>query len=272
MIVYLNGEFLPLEQARVPVLDRGFIFGDGVYEVIPVYNGLIFKLTEHLQRLENSLNSIKLANPLTTDEWTEILNTVVSRNDGGDRSIYLQVTRGVAKRDHQFPEVANPTVLVMSNPLNRVAVPDPIKAITTEDIRWKRCDIKSIALLPNILQRQTAVDAGAYEAILIRDGFVTEGAASNVFIVENGVVITPPKSNFILPGITRDTVLEIMQAANIACKEDNISEAQLRSADEIWVTSSIREILSVISLDNQPVGTGEVGTVWSQVLQLYKQL
>jgi len=268
MIVYLNGEFLPLEEARVPVLDRGFIFGDGVYEVIPVYNGQIFKLAEHLQRLENSLNSIKLANPLTTEEWTGILSSIVTRNDGGDRSIYLQVTRGVAKRDHQFPEVVNPTILVMSNPLNRVAVPAPITAITCEDIRWKRCDIKSIALLPNILQRQTAVEAGANEAILIRDGFVTEGAASNVFIVENGVVITPPKSNFILPGITRDLVLEIMPSA----KEENISEAQLRSADEIWVTSSIREILPVISLDNQPVGTGEVGSVWSQVLQLYKNL
>jgi D-alanine transaminase len=268
MIVYLNGEFLPLEEARVPVLDRGFIFGDGVYEVIPVYNGQIFKLAEHLQRLENSLNSIKLVNPFTTEEWTEIFNSVVTRNDGGDRSIYLQVTRGVAKRDHQFPEVVTPTIFVMSNPLNRVAVPDPITAITCEDIRWKRCDIKSIALLPNILQRQAAVEAGAYEAILIRDGFVTEGAASNVFIVENGVVITPPKSNFILPGITRDIVLEIMPSV----KEENISEAQLRSADEIWITSSTREILPVISLDNQPVGTGEVGSVWSQALQLYKNL
>lgn len=270
MIVYLNGDFLPLEEARVPVLDRGFIFGDGVYEVIPVYDGRFFRLQEHLQRLENSLNSIKLSNPFTRQQWLDTLESVVARNNGGDLSLYLQITRGPAKRDHNFPDVVEHTVFIMSNPIKTLPPSAGVKAITCTDTRWQRCDIKSIALLANVLLRQEAVEAGAAEAILIRDGYVMEGAASNVFIVDDGVAITPPKNQFILPGITRDLILETMQAAQLPYREALIPEAQLRSAEEIWVTSSTSEILPIISLDDKPVGSGQPGVLWSKVWQLYQ--
>lgn len=270
MIVYLNGEFLPLEEARVPVLDRGFIFGDGVYEVIPAFAGRLFRLQEHLQRLENSLKSIKLHNPLSRQQWVEILENLVAHNQGSDQSIYLQVTRGPAKREHNFPQQVVPTVFIMSEPVEKRPPSAGAKAITCADNRWQRCDIKSIALLANVLLRQQAVETGAAEAILIREGYVMEGAASNVFIVSDQIAITPPKSQFILPGITRDLILEAMQSAQLPYREADITEAQLRSADEIWVTSSVREILPIITLDEQPVGTGQPGPVWSQVWQIYQ--
>jgi D-alanine transaminase len=268
--VYLNGNFLPLEEARISVLDRGFIFGDGVYEVIPAYGGRLFRLQEHLQRLESSLEKIRLANPLTRAQWINVLETLVTYNQGGDLSVYLQVTRGPAKREHNFPSHIVPTLFAMANPLVPMQRPHGVKAITHADIRWQHCDIKSIALLANVLLRQQAVDIGAAETILVRDGYVTEGAASNVFIVYEGVAITPPQGPFILPGITRDLVLEAMRAANLPCCEAEIPVEQLRSAEEIWVTSSTREILPVTVLDDLPVGTGQCGTLWSQVWQLYQ--
>lgn len=270
MIVYLNGEFLPLEEAQVSVLDRGFIFADGVYEVIPVYNGRFFRAQEHLQRLENSLNSIKLPNPLTREQWIETLETVVARNEGSEQSVYLQVTRGPAKRNHNFPQDTQPTVFIMSEPLQALPPSTGVKAITCADTRWQYCDIKSIALLANVLLRQQAVEVGAAEAILIREGYVMEGAASNVFIVIDGVAITPPKSQYILPGITRDLIVEAMLEAQLPCREANIPEIQLRSADEIWVTSSTREILPVVMLDDKPVGDGQPGPVWTTVWQIYQ--
>jgi D-alanine transaminase len=270
MIVYLNGEFLPLEEAQVSVLDRGFIFADGVYEVIPVYNGRFFRAPEHLQRLENSLNSIKLPNPLTREQWIETLETVVARNEGSEQSVYLQVTRGPAKRNHNFPQDTQPTVFIMSEPLPALPPSTGVKAITCADTRWQYCDIKSIALLANVLLRQQAVEVGAAEAILIREGYVMEGAASNVFIVVDGVAITPPKSQYILPGITRDLIVEAMQEAQLPCREANIPEIQLRSADEIWVTSSTREILPVVMLDEKPVGDGQPGSVWTSVWEIYQ--
>jgi D-alanine transaminase len=270
MIVYLNGEFLPLEEARVSVLDRGFIFGDGVYEVIPAYNGHLFRQEAHLQRLENSLKNIKLENPLSREQWIEALESVVAHNNGGDQSIYLQVTRGSAKRNHNFPEQVVPTVFIMSDPIEQQPPSSGVKAITCADTRWQRCDIKSIALLANILLRRQAVEVGAAETILIRDGYVMEGAASNVFVVVDGVAITPPKSQFILSGITRDLILEAMRTAQLSCREANIPEAQLRAADEIWVTSSTREILPVITLDDKPVGLEEPGAVWAKVWQIYQ--
>ena len=270
MIVYLNGEFVPLSEARVSVLDRGFIFGDGVYEVMPVYAGRFFRLQERLQRLEKNLKNIKLPNPLTHQQWIETLETLVARNKGGDQSVYLQVTRGPAKRNHNFSDQVVPTVFIMSEPVPIQPPPTGVKAITCADIRWQRCDIKSIALLANVLLRQQAVEFGAAEAILIRDGYVMEGAASNVFIVSDGITITPPKSQFISPGITRDLILEAMHAAELPCREVDIPEAQLRSAQEIWVTGSVHGILPVITLDNTPVGLGQPGTVWSQVWQLYQ--
>jgi len=269
-IAYLNGEFLPLEEARISVLDRGFIFGDGVYEVIPVFAGCLFRLPEHLQRLENSLAKIQLANPLTQSQWQTTLETLVARNAGGDQSMYLQITRGPAKREHNFPEHVTPTVFIMTHPFVDPPTSKGIKAITRPDTRWQHCDIKTISLVANVLLRQQAVDAGATEAILIRDGYVTEGAATNVFIVQNGVAITPPKNQFILPGITRDLVLEIMRAAHLPCREDVVSATQLGNAEEVWICGSISGILPVIQLDELPVGSGQPGLVWSHIWQLYQ--
>ena len=271
--VYLNGNYLPLEQACVPVLDRGFIFGDGVYEVIPVYGRKAFRLEHHLQRLKNSMQAVRLNNPHTDEEWSVIINNVVERNDGGDQSIYLQITRGVASRDHRFPGDAIPTVFVMSNLF--VMVPTEqlehgVSAITLDDIRWQYCNIKSIALLPNILLRQQAVEQGAAEAILLRDNEVTEGAASNVFIVKDGVIITPPKTDCLLPGITRDLVVEQAHEHDLPVEETIIKLEELLDADEIWLTSSTKEILPVTQLNNQNVGAGKPGPVWKQMYGLYQ--
>jgi D-alanine transaminase len=275
--VYLNGEYLPLDKACVPVLDRGFIFGDGVYEVIPVYAGKAFRLQHHLQRLKNSMQAVRITNPHTDEEWSAIINEVVTRNNNGDQSIYLQITRGVAHRDHRFPGDATPTVFVMSNlfdPVPKQQLENGVNAITLGDIRWQYCSIKSIALLPNILLRQQAVEQGAAEAILLRNGEVTEGAASNVFIVKDGIIITPPKTDCLLPGITRDLVVEQAHEHGLTVNEANIKQTELETADEIWLTSSTKEILPVTKLNGQPVGTGKPGTIWQQMYahyQAYKQ-
>lgn len=272
-IVYLNGRFLPQDQAFVPVMDRGFVFGDGVYEVIPVYGGRPFRLHQHLQRLQHSLDGIRLANPMADERWCEILHRVVAENGGGEQSVYLQVTRGHAPRDHAFPAQTAPTVFISSSPLKPVApqlLKDGVAAITLEDIRWKYCHIKAIALLPNILLRQQAIDAGAQEAILIRDGVVTEGAASNVFMVRDGVIKTPPKGPFLLPGITRDLVLELAQTHGLAQQECEFGPAELASADEIWLSSSTKELLPVTRLDAAAVGTGRPGPVWQRMHELYQ--
>jgi D-alanine transaminase len=272
-ICYLNGDYLPLDEACVPVLDRGFIFGDGVYEVIPVYAGKLFRLDHHLQRLSNSLNSIYLSNPLSDEDWSTTLQQVVDRNGDGDQSLYLQVTRGVAKRDHGFPEATRPTVFVMSNPFKPV---DPklleqgVAAITLEDIRWQYCHIKSIALLPNILLRQQALEADAAEAILIKQDKVTEGAASNVFIVLDGILLTPPIGECLLPGITRDLVVELADKNGINNEQRDISREELERAEEIWVTSSTREILPVTRLDGNLVGDGNPGPVWEKMYRIYQ--
>ncbi len=272
-ICYLNGEYLPPEEAKISVMDRGFLFGDGVYEVIPVYGGYLFRLTEHLDRLDRSLELIKLDNPLARDRWTALLEDLVARNGGGDQSVYLQVTRGAApKREHNFPETVIPTVLAMSNPL---PAPDPqllesgIHVASVEDVRWQYCHIKAITLLPNVLLKQQARDAGADEAILIRDGNATEGSASNIFIVSDDQLVTPPKSNLLLPGITRDLVVELALSNDIPLVERDIPEAELHTAREIWVTSSTREIMPVVDLDGQPIGGGKAGDWWRRLHAIY---
>ncbi len=272
--VYLDGRFLPADEAKVSVFDRGFLLGDGVYEVIPVYNGHCFQLTGHLARLERSLAGVRMVNPLDLAAWQTMIETLVAKNGGGDQSVYLQVTRGVAPRDHVFPVGVTPTVFVMSNPL--VPVPETYKtvgisAITLPDIRWQNCDIKAITLLPNSLLRQQAQDQGAQEAILIRDGHMTEGAASNVFIVKEGQIFTSPKNEEVLPGITRELVIVLAKQGGIRCLEGEVSEARLRAADEIWVTSSTKEVLPVTKLDDVSVGTGKPGSVWQQMDALYQQ-
>ena len=272
-IVYLNGEFMPLAEARVPVLDRGFIFGDGVYEVIPVYSQRPFRLPEHLARLQRSLDSIRLANPLTDAEWTRLVGDLVARNNGDDQSVYLQVTRGVAKRDHAFPQDVTPTIFGMSSPLStppREIVENGVPAITAVDYRWLKCDVKSTSLLGNCLLRQLAADAGATEVVMFRDGFLTEGSSSNVFAVKNGTLLATPKTNLVLPGITYDVVLEIARANGIPHEMRQITEAEVRGADEIWVTSSTKEVLAVTTLDGKPVGSGKPGAVFRRVHQLYQ--
>ncbi len=273
-IAYLNGTFLPLDEARVSVMDRGFLFGDGVYEVIPVYGGQLFRLAHHLRRLHNSLEAVRISNPLRDEEWESILSRLITQNSGSDQAVYLQVTRGVAKtRDHAFPEETPPTVFAMSttcpSPVDIDTVTG-IEAITLEDNRWKHCNIKAITLLPNVLLRQEAIDAGTAEAILIKDGFVIEGAASNIFIVTNNIVITPPNSPALLPGITRDLVLELAANNSIPYRVADIPVDELASADEIWLSSSTREISPVIRLDDSTVGAGVPGPIWKRVITLYQ--
>jgi D-alanine transaminase len=279
-IVYLNGDFMPIEEACVSVTDRGFLFGDGVYEVIPAYGGHLFRLPHHLQRLQDSLDGIELSNPLSESDWTQLLEGLLQRNRhrsgaNNDQSVYLQVTRGTAKkRDHNFPAEVHHTVYACCNPIPE---PDPtveregVAAVTLDDIRWAWCNIKAITLLPNVLLRQQAAERGASEAILIRDGHAIEASSSNIFIVRDGVVITPPKSPLMLPGITRDLVLELAQQHGIAFHEDDISEDMLHEADEVWITSSTREIVPVTRLDDRTVGNGSPGPAWKVMLAYYRQ-
>jgi D-alanine transaminase len=270
--VYLNGEFLPLSQARVSVLDRGFIFGDGVYEVIPVYGRRPFRLPEHLRRLQYSLDGIRLANPHPPQQWTRLIEELIARCPHRDQSLYLQVTRGVAKRDHAFPPNTPPTVFLMTNALS-VPSPEMVEngaaAVTAEDNRWLRCDIKSTALLGNVLMRQLAVDAGAAETIMFRDGMLTEGSASSVFVVRGGVVMTPPNSNLVLPGTTYDVVLELARKAGMLCEVRTLTREEVESADEIWVTSATREVLAIARLDGKPVGSGRPGPVFKRMHALF---
>ena len=272
-LVYLNGNYLPPEQAQVSAFDRGFVFADGVYEVIPAYGGRPFRLPQHLARLDNSLAGIRLVNPLSAPEWQKIFARLVEANGGGDQSVYLQVTRGPAPRDHAFPAKIQPSVFAYAQAFK---YPEPaqraagVAAITVPDIRWQRCDIKAIALLPNVLMRQQATEQGAAEAILIRDGFMTEGSASNIFVVINNTLVTPPKGPFILPGVTRDLVLELARAHKIPCDERAVTEAELRKANEIMLSSSIKELLSITRLDGEPVGSGKPGAMQMRLHALYQ--
>ena len=259
-MIYLNGDFMPIEQAKIPVLDRGFIFGDGVYEVVPVYSGHPFRLTEHLRRLQNSMDTIQLGNPHSAAEWTRLTHEMVQRNGGGDLQIYYHVTRGVApKRDHAFPPGIAPTVFMMATLLTTPAdeqIRAGVATVSTPDNRWLRCDIKAISLLANCLKRQYAVDHDAVEVVMFRDGFLTEGSASNVLAVKNGVLLAPPKDNLILPGITYDVILELAHANKLPVEIRRIAEAEVRNADELWLTSSTKEVLAIATLDGNPVGAG----------------
>ena len=270
-IAYLNGCFGELDQIRISPLDRGFLFGDGVYEVIPCYGARVFRLEQHLKRLETCLASIQIKNPLSRTAWVELLNDLAKRNNSGDQLLYVQVTRGVAPRDHAFPDT-EPTIFAMSRPWNRNEMPVPAKSIVGVDNRWNRCDIKTISLLGNVLLRQQAVENAATENILLRNGHVTEGAASNVFIVVNGEIKTPPRSPFILGGVTRDAALELARARGTRIQECDISEQELRNADEIWLTSSSMEIKPVIELDHARVGGGQPGPVWMEIFAAFRSM
>ncbi len=271
--VYLNGKFVTAEDAKVSAFDRGFIFGDGVYEVIPVYGGRPFRLLQHLSRLKNSLDAVGISNPLTNERWTKIIDELIGDAGKTDQAIYLQVTRGAAPRDHAFPKDISPTVFAYSKPMTypgETELENGVAAVTTADIRWRRCDIKAIALLANVVLRQQAIEQGKAEAILIHDQHVTEGAASNIFVVKDGVIYTPPKGDQILPGITRDLVVELANRNGIDCRETGITEQQLRNADEVWMTSSTKEILSIVEIDGHIVGDGKRGPVHKRLYSLYQ--
>ncbi len=275
MTIYLNGHYMPIEEAKISVLDRGFIFGDGVYEVIPVYSRKPFRLEEHLRRLQHSLDSIRLPNPHSHDEWTAIINELIGHHAAEDQSLYLHITRGAAKRDHAFPvPPVPPTVFMMSNPLTTPPAEllhSGIACITATDNRWLRCDIKSISLLPNVLLRQFAIDEGCSETILLRDDdFLTEGAASNIFVVKHGMLLAPPKDHLMLPGITYDVVLEIAAANGIPCEVRRVTKHEVVAADELLLTSSTREVLPITRLDGKPVGDGKPGATFRRLHALYQ--
>ncbi len=266
--VYLNGEFLPQAQAMVPAMDRGFLFGDGVYEVIPVFGGRCFRLDQHLDRLDRSLQATRIAQPLTRARWQAVFEQLIEANGGGDQAIYLQVTRGVAEvREHRFPPDLAPTVFALTRviPTPPELPPAPIDTVIVDDIRWSRCDIKSTSLLGSVLMTQQALDAGAREAIVVRDGFIQEGASSNVFAVVDGLLWTAPVGRFILAGVTRDLVLELARKHGQPVREQPLPLTEFQRASEVWISSSTREIVPVARVDGHPVGDGSqpvLGQVW----------
>lgn len=272
--VYLNGRLLPIEEAMVPVLDRGFIFGDGVYELVPVYSRVPFRLDEHLARLERSLSETRIRNPYARAQWRDTIYRLIDAQPFEDQGVYFQVTRGVARRDHAFPKGAEPTVFMMANPLvtpPRELVEQGAAAVSAQDNRWLRCDIKSISLIGNCLLRQVSAEAGAAETILFRDGKLTEASASNVFAVKRGVILTPPKSDLILPGITYDVITELARANGLPLEAREVHESEVREADELWLTSSSKEVLAVATLDGRKVGDGRPGPVFARMYQLYQE-
>ena len=271
-LVYLNGDYLPLDQARVSVLDRGFTFGDGVYEVIPVFGGSILCPDEHLRRLYNSLSAVAIRNPLKHSEWYGIFERLLDHQPTrNDCSIYIQVTRGVGEREHLYNDTLVPTVFVMCKPIQARDFTSGVSAITHEDIRWKYCHIKAITLLPGVmLKKLAAATDGSLDAILIRQGYLSEGASSNVFIVQGRTVKTPATDGRVLAGITRDLLVRLLQEVPVGCEETPITEQELRQADEIWLTSSTIGVVPVIRLDGIPVGEAKPGCIWQEAFRLYE--
>jgi D-alanine transaminase len=273
MIVHLNGRFLPIEDAKISVLDRGFIYGDGVYELVPVYRRSPFRLPQHLTRLQHSLDGIRLANPHTEAEWTAIIGELVARQPFDDQGVYFQVTRGVAKRDHAFPAGVAATVFMMSNPLTTPSaeqVEKGVAVVTADDNRWQRCDLKTISLVGNVLMRQLAADAGAVETVMFRDGNLTEASASNVLVVIRGDIVAPPKDNLILPGITYGAAYEFAREAGLPFVVRTVSKAEAMVADEMWLTSSTKEVLAVTTVDGRPFASGTPGPVFRRMHALFQ--
>ena len=272
--VFLNGRFLPIEEACVPVLDRGFIFGDGIYEVVPVYGGRLFRWPHHLARLKRSLAKIRIDNPRDDAGWTSLVNELIQRHPWTDQFIYLQVTRGVAKRDHAFPANATPTVFAMASefvPVPAAQREQGISAITLPDERWLHCDIKSISLLGNVLARQAAVDAQAAECVMFRDGFLTECSSSNVWVVRQGTLFGPPHDNRILEGIRVGLMDELCAASGVPLQTRPVLRDEVLAADELMVSSATKEIVPVTRLDGRPVGDGKPGPVYRRLYAAYQQ-
>ncbi|MBT8137238.1 MAG: aminotransferase class IV [Gammaproteobacteria bacterium] len=273
-VIYFNGGYCGLQDAKVSVLDRGFLYGDGIYEIIPVFDHKPLEPQRHVTRLQNGLAAIRIDDPLDTAGWHELITGIVAKNDVADVSVYIQITRGAPDyRDHAFPANTAPTVLAMCSPLPQLdpgMISNGVKAVTRPDSRWARCDIKSVSLLANVLLRQEAVDAGAAETILYRDDFITEGSASSVFAVFGDAIVTPEDGAEILPGTTRDLILELASNAGLKARFGTVTRQQLRDADEVWLCSSLRELLPVTTLDDRAVGDGRPGTVFAQTYKLYQ--
>lgn len=272
-LVYLNGAMTPLSEAKIPVLDRGFIFGDGVYEVIPVYAGKMFRADEHLARLFRSLAEVGISNPHSKQEWLALISQVSSAHPAKDQLVYLQVTRGVAKRAHAFPADTTPTVFIMANgwTLPSAELQETgIACVSMEDVRWQRCDIKSISLLGNVLAAQFAVEHDAVEAIQFRNGYLTEGASSNVWVVKDGAVIGPVRDKLILEGIRYGLIEQLCKTEGIPFASRTIAHSEVLIADEIIISSAGREVLPVTLLDGKPVGSGKPGPIFQRLYQAYQ--
>ena len=274
--VFLSGQWLPADEARVSVMDRGFLFGDGVYEVIPVYSRQPFRLEQHLARLQKSLDGIQLANPYRLEEWIAIVLQLAGEAEWQDQSIYIQVTRGpMAVRNHAFPKEITPTVLLLAEAMSTPPASqrqEGIAAVSAADIRWLRCDLKTTSLLANCLLRQLAVSAGCVETVLFRDGFLTEGSASSIFAMKGGVLLAPIKNHLMLPGITYDVVLELAAQHGLAHEVRDITEAETRAADELWMCSSTKEVLPIVMLDGRGVGAyGTPGPMFAQMHAWYQE-
>lgn len=271
--VYLNGKFMPLEQAKVPVLDRGFIFGDGVYDVLTVYGGKPFRAEQHLARLARSLAAIGIENPHRTDEWLAICARLVATEPSADQIVYIQVTRGVAPRAHTFPAGIAPTVFMMANPLP--ALSQEIRergaaCVTMQDERWLHCDIKSISLLGNVLAAEHAAARGVTETIQFRDGLLTEASSSNVWIIKDGTLLGPRKNHLVLEGIRFGLFEELCLADGIPFVLRDITRDEVFAADEVILSSTVKEVLSVVSLDGTPVGDGKPGPLSQRLYALYQ--
>lgn len=273
-ICYLNGAYVPLREARISPLDRGFLFADSVYEVLPAFAGRMFRFKEHLDRLARSLREIKLAVPHTREEWCGILTELIRRNGSGDMYVYLQVTRGMEYgRNHAFPRDPTPSVFAMASPLPILSPAlraTGLTAITVEDFRWGRCDIKSTALIANVLMKQQAAEAGAQEAIIVRDGEVLEGSSTSVLIVKDGVLVTPPDSRRLLPGTTRDAALELA-TGYLPVDIRSVPLEELRAADEVWLTAATRDVLPVTRIDGAVIGSGKPGPHWVRMESAFKE-
>ncbi|MGN6455762.1 MAG: D-amino acid aminotransferase [Achromobacter mucicolens] len=267
--VYLNGEFLRVDEAKVSVLDRGFIFGDGIYEVVPVYQGNAFRMAEHLDRLDRSLAALRIAQPFDRSGWINLIEQLLDRSNLDTCIVYLQVTRGVAKRDHPFPSPAvTPTVFGMIaawSPPTAAQRAQGLSAISIPDERWLHCEIKSVSLLGNVLAKQQAVDAQVDEVLQFRDGYLTEGASTNIWVVSGGKLLAPPKNNLILEGIRYGLMGELAAEAGIPFESRRISQAEVEQADELMLSSATKEVLAIVSLDGKPVGSGKPGPVFEQL-------
>jgi D-alanine transaminase len=266
---YLNGEYLPLKEARVSPLDRAFLFGDAVYEVVPVYDARPFRLRQHLERLDRSLAGIRMKPALSHGDWAHVCQQLISRNDAVDAYLYMQVTRGAEYgRNHAWPEGLKPTVFAYCSAMDALApqmVEEGVAAVTAPEIRWARRDIKSTALLGNILLKKLAADQGAFETIMLENGELTEGSSTTVHVIKDGVIHTPPNSQRILPGTTRDVVTELAALLSIRTQVGPIGEAQLRGADEIWLAFATRGVLPVTKLDGAAVGSGKPGPLFNRM-------